>query len=205
MNNVQFIHDDIFARRAQRLVDDFYEKFPEESKKSSGNIDIIKIATKLLNFKIFFTDLKSAYGDKTLGMIDANKKVILCDISIEPHGCKAEINEKVLNFTVAHEIGHYVLHSRYMNIESPLFHTKLNKNEKARIEFQANRFASFILMPDKIFIDMFNYFTSSFKLENNSSINHCNMSLNKYLPNRLSEYFKVSNEAIFYKIRELKL
>ena len=74
---------------------------------------------------------------------------------------------KRLRFTLAHEIGHYVLHKEYYNGFADKnnfkdFHIRHRKKIPG-IEFQANMFAGFLLMPSNIFmkkmkeIDAFNY------------------------------------------------
>ena len=52
-------------------------------------------------------------------------------------------------FTVAHELGHYVLHSRFG--EEPL---KVAREGNDRAEWEANWFAAALLMPKQEFVDM---------------------------------------------------
>lgn len=50
-------------------------------------------------------------------------------------------------FTIAHELGHYVLHSRFG--EKPL---RLSRYGRGKLETQANAFAAAFLMPKEIFL-----------------------------------------------------
>ncbi|MCK5051135.1 MAG: ImmA/IrrE family metallo-endopeptidase [Candidatus Cloacimonetes bacterium] len=64
-------------------------------------------------------------------------------------------------FIIAHEIGHYILHSNIKNRENIIKDTRdnllkvnhqANKNEFDWIEWQANKFASALLLPKKTFL-----------------------------------------------------
>lgn len=82
-------------------------------------------------------------------------------------------------FTLAHELGHYILHSNMG--KTPITVNRSGINE--RIEWEANWFAAGLLMPKNNFVEKYN--------ENN----------NDYL---LSGYFKVSLPAIKARISYLK-
>jgi hypothetical protein len=202
MTNVEYIKDSKIKARAEKLIENF-KIACENGKiiKAYTGVDIVTIATKFLGFKIKFANLKEPYGKATLGMIVPEAKLILCDYSIEPHGENAETKEKILNFTIAHEIGHFNLHQDYMiDCTSPVFHTKLSKKELKMIETQANIFAANILMPEKIFkevFDMFKILSQTLKREFETDP--------RDLITRLSDYFKVSKEAVSYRIRNLNL
>ena len=54
------------------------------------------------------------------------------------------------NFTIGHELGHYVLHfiPRKQELSPPLWFTRYGTG---RMEWQANRFAAALLMPSDLF------------------------------------------------------
>lgn len=89
-----------------------------------------------------------------LGLLDIERKKII--LSIMQTG-------NVRNFTVAHEIGHYILHSEalhdmleeYGETETSL---SLNSEGVSCLERQANHFASWLLLPDRKLNIGFNLF-----------------------------------------------
>lgn len=54
-------------------------------------------------------------------------------------------------FTICHEIGHYFLHYRIVNIREEDLPMKFGRGERNRAETQANVFASSFLMPEQLF------------------------------------------------------
>jgi hypothetical protein len=68
---------------------------------SSEEVDVIGICQKHFGLKIHFVDLKSDYGNDTIGLVIAEHKLILCDSSIKPCGKQKERKEKIMRFTVA--------------------------------------------------------------------------------------------------------
>lgn len=82
------------------------------------------------------------------------------------HGSKKSmivINDSVTfqtrrNFTIAHELGHYLLHKNngiqhFDNMNTMSWFDKENQNIIAKQEFEANTFASELLLPTDIFIE----------------------------------------------------
>jgi hypothetical protein len=160
--------------------------------KKKMQVDIVGICTQHFGLALHFLDLKSAYGEDTLGMIIPEHKLILCDQSIEPAGEYKERKERIMRFTLAHELGHYLFHQTYMNNEtSPLFYQQLNGKERDRIEIQANLFASMLLMPEPFFKNMLR------SLQNKGLKEQA-------IRKRLSSIFNVSAEAVSYRIASLE-
>lgn len=144
-----------------------------------------------------------------LGYIDLVKKEII----LNPHGCGSIERYR---FTLAHEIGHFVLgHSEYLQREvtqTDNLHGFENfRHDIKRLEFQANYFASALLMPKNSFIE--NY---------KSIINRLDIPLrgrdHLYLDNQLENVgnfsrvntelaanFEVSNEACKIRMQQLSL
>ena len=98
---------------------------------------------KALGLSYNTTDL----DEDILGWLDVRKNHITLNI----HGLN---NFHRYRFTMAHELGHFLMHA-------PLFKEKgvfsieesnetLNKGKTDRLEYQANRFASYLLMPEKL-------------------------------------------------------
>ena len=104
-----------------------------------------------------------SYGEETvegssqLGRLDVmNSRAIL--------NADGKGNESRYRFTMAHELAHYVLHA-------PLFRRQgvvsigeseetlaVSQNGSVRLEYQANRFASYLLMPSRLVEDLYKYY-----------------------------------------------
>ncbi|MBH8557024.1 ImmA/IrrE family metallo-endopeptidase [Hymenobacter negativus] len=89
--------------------------------------------------------------NRILGNIDLEEKVIYIEPNI--------VDTPRFAFVLAHEIGHFILHSNlkinqqtYQNFEDSSFDTSIGRyrlvNPKQWIEWQANVFASMLLMPE---------------------------------------------------------
>jgi|CXWL01.1.fsa_nt_gi hypothetical protein len=183
---VDYIDDSFIKKQANELIDKY----------TSGSItDIEGIATQKLGLKIRFIDLQSCYGNGTLGMILQEYKMILCDKSLEPYGKYKETNEHILRFTIAHEIGHYTLHLKYMGDSgSPFFHRNLKNHEKKKLETQANMLAAELLMPEAEFRKAYIHTFYNEKIRPTYDIK-----------SNLSNKFNVSKEAVGYRIQALNL
>lgn len=150
---------------------------------------IVKIA-KLFNFAVFQTDKLQKEYDGTIcvnceGYVTQGyEKLILID------SYKELFQQR---FVVAHELGHYLF--EYLgselekdNIEFVRPYRKNNHEDLA--EQQANRFASCILMPKKIFAAEYN------KLLNQNKDQF-------FIIRYLSRYFQVKEESVKIRVREV--
>lgn len=90
------------------------------------------------------------------------------------------------NFTLAHELGHFVLHyiiPGHQNNRSEFMATR--NGEPELVEFEANRFSAEFLMPRDTFTQKADTFNQS--------------------ESKLSAYFKVSQEAVRVRIQDLNI
>lgn len=159
--------------------------------KTVQEVDVVDICIRHFGLTIHFVDLKTEYGEETLGLMIAEHKLIFCDTSLEPCGDHKERKERILRFTIAHELGHYLLHRDHMISDtSPLFYQHLDSKERSRIEIQANIFASMLLMPEKAFMDTYRLLKSQ-ALKDGT------------ITKRISELFNVSKESVRYRIEAL--
>jgi Zn-dependent peptidase ImmA (M78 family) len=117
-----------------------------------------------------------------------------------------------LRFSLAHEVGHFVLHKEiYYNfgIKKQEDYRKLYRDipelQYKYLEIQANKFASYLLIPRKVL---------AVELEKELKNNKNNLSrfekmdrkiLNSYLAIPLSKIFKVSEEAMKYALLDINL
>jgi Zn-dependent peptidase ImmA (M78 family) len=80
----------------------------------------------------------------TAGEIDQKKKIILVS---------SDMNSPIQSFTAAHELGHALLHkSEVLHRDRPLDGSSVDKDIR---EWQADKFATFFLMPAKLVIGVF--------------------------------------------------
>lgn len=117
-----------------------------------------------------------------------------------------------LHFTLAHEIGHLVLHSDFCinnDVVSVMsdYESTYSSDDIKRIEYQANLFASHLLMPNAHFLKVYKIYHDEFirryypKLHIDSQA--CNIESSQKLLTAVSSVFQVSKEAVKYKLKEL--
>jgi len=121
-------------------------------------------------------------------------------------------------FTLAHELGHIILHQKYFNDndlqmiqDMSIDGLPLNQEDVvSQLEIQANKFAACILMPKQVFSGTFYelknrlgipYPSSAMYLDSQS----CNIKDYHRMCSMLSKGFNVSGEAADLRMRNLKL
>lgn len=117
-------------------------------------------------------------------------------------------NQDRLRFTLAHELGHLVLHSKILAAYEGLLGDTpypLSESDLKWMDSQANKFASYILMPHITFrtfaLSIFkalNINTGKFIVDKQPFKAHL---LQSILYN-ISSHFKVSKEAVFIRLKE---
>lgn len=130
------------------------------------------------------------------------------------------ISSKFL-FVLMHEIGHLILHkdlrfnqNDYEDFQNSKYNTLSRKfdleNPKNWIEWQANRFATYVLMPKESVIARIIYIQKVLKISRSFGIVYCddqevNMEDYEKIINYLSKYFGVSDAIIVIRLKELSL
>lgn len=158
----------------------------------------------------FETDLGYSNGKEILGKLSLIEKCIYISNKIEKDSPR-------WRFTLAHEIGHYVLHynllnSLYCEIQDTesVFQDKISIEDKTvrRLEYQANIFASSLLMPKAIFLA----FTSSVFLQNRVNKGRLfydnqptNQNLYHTVVGTISNKFRASKQAVKYRLKSMGL
>ena len=131
---------------ASRLLADF----SESAGGSMGTpIPVEAIAEHFLGYEIEISDEGLFADPDYLGGIIFANNVIQVNASVES-------NEGRYNFTIAHEIGHHVLHREaYLEASAENARNILcrDTNDKPLIEKQADRFAAALLMPQQAVSD----------------------------------------------------
>jgi len=158
------------------------------------NLDDIKINTKL---NILY---KQNLDKGVLGKINFKTS----EIFIDNKQCETLVRRR---FTVAHELGHYILgHSKYLlsekfydrnlyNLENPL---GIGIDDIVAMEWQANQFASYLLLPREPFLKDFLDYAKKYKLENKGfgfiflDKQPCNIDIFIKISSPLMQKYKVS-------------
>jgi Zn-dependent peptidase ImmA (M78 family) len=144
-------------------------------------------------------------GNQILARYNPKKRIIEIDQRLDKHRKR---------FTLAHEVGHIVLHSTYLTSPVsevskiiPFEYNILDSNNVKRAEIQANIFAAELLMPHKIF------FQKVIELAKCLSYTHrkdyfiyidgqpCNFYNYDTLVRNLSTTFNVSIQAVEYRLK----
>jgi Zn-dependent peptidase ImmA (M78 family)/formiminotetrahydrofolate cyclodeaminase len=193
-----------------------------------GNyLDVLKpdvVIRELLGYQFSYASLGSFVADdgkqyKTAGLVDKQNKIVTVS---------RDMQEKVQNFTSAHELGHVLLHKGLvLHRDRPIDGTEINKDIRER---EADKFATYFLMPAKFvrayFVELFG--TERFMIDENTALKLGEGRANafrKKLKNidglafymaraehfhirsfkSLSQIFNVSDSAMAYRLKELGL
>ena len=148
ISGVRYMPDAHIEREANHVLDAWA---------AGGNprclpVPIDEIIELHLGLTLEFVDLCSQLGiDDVLGAIFPDRKLIKIDSSLEAPAMRGRCA-----FTMAHEVGHWVLHRDLITIDaqqSKLFGLEpgpvhvCRSNSKPREEVQADMFAGYLLMP----------------------------------------------------------
>jgi len=112
-------------------------------------VDIESIIECYLGLAVDYAPLES----EVLGALYVAEKQVEINESILPDNDKRSTG--IFNFTLAHEAGHFILHAPLLAANSQNVICR-KKDEYLTIEWQANFFASSLLMPREAFIKAFN-------------------------------------------------
>lgn len=140
---VKTIYDDLIEEAAESLLER-YEKF---SGKNISPVPVESIAEHLLGYTLEITDEGLFSDPNFLGGISFEANTIFVNASVETH-------EGRYTFTVAHEIGHHVLHKDLFESQVVDQSQILCREQKKKplIERQADRFAAALMMPRAILL-----------------------------------------------------
>ncbi len=161
---VPYVTEEAIEKDAQALLADYAL---ERRTPIEAPIPIDDIIEKHLKIGMEFNDTHRLFGvprsgigvdPDILGAIYFEQKRIVIDESLDPDANPAK--EGRYRYTAAHEVGHWRLHSGLFR-KDPAQTSLLEPNaapsivcrssqEEKRLEFQANRYASYVLMPRKL-------------------------------------------------------
>ena len=143
--NVPWISKEKIALKATELIDGFQALAKYEVKPPIPVEDIIE---RYLGLRLLYNDLTRVFGKEVLGAVYVEAKAICINERLFESS-----SEGRLVFTIAHEVGHWVLHRQYIESQekngSKQVIVSKKGNSKDTIEWQADYFASCLLMPEK--------------------------------------------------------
>lgn len=153
------------------------------------------------NYKFDFVEMQ----EDCLGKCDFKEHVITINSSL---------SKQCINFTIAHELGHIALHS---SIVENLFsiedresdkNTIISKSIYGRMEYQANTFASYLLMPNIPFMAEVNKLFKENWITTGRLYHDyqpCNIRDCNVVVGALSSKFNVSQEAVIVRLKRANL
>lgn len=159
----------------------------------------------------FFPDYRIGFenmGNRVYAKLDPARKLLWLSNDL--------INdEHRRNFSLAHEIGHLCLHLSlflhlgvYVEGQASDYYHYLSETMQKRMEYQANTFASFLLMPDKWFLpsirclfQKYSITTGKLYLDNQP----CNINDVRLITSELSKQFSVSIQAVKIRLKNSSL
>ncbi len=205
MSKTKYIPKPAIESKALDLIETHYQK---EIKSIQGSIDIESIVEKTLGYEFVFDDLSTRFkAPNILGAINGDEQVVYIDEAL----AEDSKQEGRCRFTIAHEIGHAVIHVlkpsdgvqlTLLGMDKPtsIFcrEQDFQVSEKLNpIEWQANYFASCLLMPRYHVLEAIKSFCGS------KGIQRYSFNISEAVP-VLAKQFGVSNQAMKYRLEEFE-
>ena len=142
LDDFPLLNDEIIEERADKLREE-YSAWAEVDKNSLVSVEVI--AEQYLGYEIFISDSGMFSDPDCMGGILFENMTITVNAAVTDH-------EGRYNFTIAHEVGHHVLHrDHYLRNKSGSDEQVICREigDKPLIERQADRFAAALLMPSQ--------------------------------------------------------
>ena len=133
------IPEEVIEQKAADLL----EQYAQWSGRPAGiPVPVEVIAEGMLGYDLDISDDWNIHGQEWLGGIVFDENVIRISPQVEAH-------EGRYNFTIAHELGHHVLHKQHYIERHGTSILCRETGEKPLVEQQADRFAAALLMPEQ--------------------------------------------------------
>lgn len=173
-----------------------------------GPVDLVRLCS-ILSLDLSFSAEKflDADGNQVLGSANFDRKLI----TVNYHN-----NRHMQRFTIGHEVGHFYLgHGRYFHSESIVEKDLLDKSVGGssynldRLEYQANLFASNLLLPTGIFLLKVDEMRSRWDIVDKGhgfifvDDQPCNYGPYNQFIAELSSYFDVSIQALEVRLKKM--
>lgn len=200
---IDFLNDSTLISIANNFRQTLIDKYLINESNIETKV-FIEYLKDYFDFSIDFVDeLNLTQPIRYLAYVDyENKKIYILNEILK--------YENRLRFTLIHEISHLLLHEKLQQI---LLDNKtlilLPESKKARVEIQANKLTSFILLPPEELMTELNYLIQKYKLNSNRGYfiyldsQPCNISQWNYISTHLSNKFGVSKDVIKRRLKEI--
>ena len=186
--------EDIFGDLIEEAADHLLHQYRDFAGSFSLPVPVESIAEHFLGYNLEITD-EGLFADPSfLGGISFETNTIFVNASIEGH-------EGRYTFTIAHEIGHHVLH-RDLYDELVADRSQIlcrEEKQKPLIERQADRFAAALIMPRYILSDEVQRFSQKMPRTLGEALRLAN-----HLKNE-SGFDNVSISALVNRLKDLEL
>jgi Zn-dependent peptidase ImmA (M78 family) len=156
---------------------------------------------------------ENAQGNEVLGKISLDTKKIFISNSLKR-------NSPRWRFTLAHELGHFLLHRKLfisdpstnkMDSQNSINWEDIDKTSTSRLEWQANSFASALLLPKITLIPLIAKLLKDYEIRNsNHGIIYLdnqkeNILSYQYISSKIKKEYNVSYQMITYRLVQLNI
>jgi len=157
-------------------------------------------------------EIRTILNLREAGDVDALLLGDLKTIAVDQNDFLNDRAQNKLRFSIAHEIGHFVLHSeifskiKYVSVEEWIdFFQKIPDNEYVWIEQHAYEFAGRLLVPRDKLVEKFENAVSLAKTSGFDAWDSSGESVREYIAHGIARYFEVSEQAIEKRLLKERL
>ena len=155
LKDVPYLKNNEIENKSNQIINEYFKSINKKIEMPIPVFDIVEYLGYDLDFRC-----DGIYSDTNIlgGLIIDDKRIELNEILTKQEGR--------MNFTVAHEIGHIILHlPLFLNEKNKIFQRKnilcrkdqgIYGNNKKLIEIHADKFASYLIMPSDKVLNTFN-------------------------------------------------
>ena len=198
-------------------VDKVFKHFKSEIKSNREILlsPICEYLSKHNGIKFVYNEClgENAYGNEVLGKLNIERKIIYISNSLK-------LDSPRWRFTLAHELGHYLLHrklfinnpnSNVMDSEKSINWEDIDESSTSRLEWQAYSFASSLLLPRVSLIPLVAKLLKEYEIRNsNHGIIYLdnqkdNILANKKISSRIRKEYNVSYQMVTYRLVQLNI
>jgi len=189
------VPNEVIEAKALSLLEEFYLR-PVIN--SDAPIPVERIAEQHLNYEIDVIEEDALLNPDILGGVVFDERIIQVSSSVTDH-------EGRYNFTIAHEIGHHVLHRKiYLATKEATTKPTMcrKKGQKPLAEKQADRFAAALLMPSDILANAIEESGLKNKLDRTTSVYDARQNTDQV--RKSGNFSNVSNTALLNRMIDLR-
>jgi hypothetical protein len=156
-STVPFLHEKRIEEEADLLIAEYGR---DRKPVTVPPVPVEQIMEAQLELTVEFDDLRAMFeSDDVLGAIWFKDALVKVDQNLDPHVRPALLGR--FRFTLAHETAHWCLHRKYYQADPSQAHLfdgrgapafVCRSSEKPPVEWQADTFAGYLLMPKKLVV-----------------------------------------------------